>query len=168
MKDKFFLIASWGSENMAENAGGVRIARTGFACYVIITPGTPQYIHRLNLTATRGTVAAFGLIYQFLQFFTRFEVCDPLCRNINRAAGLRIPAFSRISLSHAKTPKSPKLDLLPAIECFSDAVEDDLDQCFGILLRHVGFVRNFFNKIRLCHVLLSMSDRRNSRRSISE
>lgn len=88
---------------------------------------------------------------QFLEFFAGLEICNSFGRNIHRSPGFWIAALSRISFADTKTAEAAEFDLLTGVERFNDAVQNDLDQLFRVLFRHISLSRDPFNQISFCH-----------------
>src|SRR5258706_10353386 len=84
LEDEFLLVAGRTVYNIAENTAALLGGPA--ACYVVIPPRTPQYIHDLNPLLT--------VVYKFLKFFTGLEIGDTLGGNIDGRPGFRIAAFA--------------------------------------------------------------------------
>ena len=100
--------------------------------------------------------AVIGLsVDKLFQFFTGFEIGDTLRRDLDRRTRLWIAALAGIAFANAKTSEAAKFDLFAVIKRFDNTVKNDLDKLLGVFLRHISFLRDFFNQIRFRHLYLS-------------
>ena len=67
------------------------------------------------------------VINQLFQFLARLEVGNALGGDINRISGFRIATSTSAPFTHAEAAKSTEFDLLTLVQCFNDALEDDLN-----------------------------------------
>jgi hypothetical protein len=73
-------------------------------------------------------------------------------RNVYPCPGLRIPADTRLPLSRPEASESSDLNFVSSTQRTNDAIEDGLDNYFGILPGHLDHTRYLFDQLRLRHI----------------
>ena len=86
-EDEFFLIVCRVVQDVAKNAAA-RYFRSRFtaAFNVIVSPRTPEYIHRSSFLLT--------FVNELLQFLSGLKISNAFSRNVDRLTRFRVAAFS--------------------------------------------------------------------------
>ena len=90
-------------------------------------------------------LSLLALVNEFFKLFAGLEIGDAFCGDIDSCARFWVSPLATIAIANAKADEHTHLKYLALVQGAGDALEDDLDEHFGILFFHVRVPGDFFN-----------------------